>query len=108
MRACATTGSIMGRKLLLTVLLCLAASGAVASLGNAAPMEGTWQGTYKCGQDRFDVHGGPFEWSLLFTIEDGKITATRQYISLSSQPAVAVFDGLVQPDGLVEIAVNGG
>jgi hypothetical protein len=108
MRACVTTGSTMGSKLALSVFVCLAACGIAANVGNANPLEGTWQGTYKCGQHRFDVHGGPFEWKLPFSIQDGKITATRQYISLSSQPAVAEFNGLIQGDGLVEIGVNGG
>ena len=108
MRACLATGSIMGRKFALSVFVCLAACGIVASVGNANPLEGTWQGTYKCGQDRFNVHGGPFEWKLPFSIQDGKITATREYISLSSQPAVAEFHGLIQGDGLVEIGVNAG
>ena len=98
----------MGRKLVLSVFVCLAACGIVASVGNANPLEGTWQGTYRCGQDRFDVHGGPFEWNLPFGIQDGKITATREYISLTSQPAVAEFHGLIQADGLVEIGVIGG
>src|SRR6266550_5453510 len=102
MRACLATGSIMGRKFALSVFVCLAACGIVAGVGNANPLEGTWQGTYKCGQDRFNVHGGPFEWNLPFSIQDGKITATREYISLSSQPAVAEFNGLIQVDGLVE------
>jgi hypothetical protein len=54
------------------------------------------------------VHGGPFEWKLPFSIQDDRITATREYISLSSQPAVAEFHGLIQGDGLVEIGVNAG
>ena len=98
----------MERKSILSVFVCLAACGMVTSVGNATPLEGIWQGTYACGQDRFDVHGGPFEWKLPFSIQDGKITATREYISLSSQPAVAEFNGLIQVDGLVEIGVNGG
>ena len=93
----------MERKSILSVFVCLAACGMVTSVGNATPLEGIWQGTYACGQDRFDVHGGPFEWKLPFSIQDGKITATREYISLSSQPAVAEFNGLIQGDGLVEI-----
>jgi opacity protein-like surface antigen len=96
----------MGRKSALAV--CLVACGIVASVAKADPLEGTWQGTYKCGQDRFDVNGGPFEWSLPFTIKDGKITATRDYIALSSQPAAAEFNGIIQADGLVEIGVVGG
>jgi hypothetical protein len=98
----------MGRKLVISVFVCLAVCGMVTSGGNATPLEGIWQGTYTCGQDRFDVHGGPFEWKLPFSIQDGKITATREYISLSSQPAVAEFNGLIQGDGLVEIGVNAG
>jgi hypothetical protein len=108
MRACLTTGSIMGLKFALSGFVCLAACGIAAGVGNANPLEGTWQGTYKCGQDRFNVHGGPFEWKLPFSIQDGKITATREYISLSSQPAVVEFHGLIQGDGLVEIGVNAG
>src|SRR6266850_1994192 len=53
-------------------------------------------------------HGGPFEWKLPFSIQDDRITATREYISLSSQPAVAEFHGLIQGDGLVEIGINAG
>ena len=87
MRARVTTESIIEGKLILSVFVCLAACGVVTSVGNSTPLEGTWQGTYTCGQDRFDVHGGPFEWKLPFSIQDGKITATREYISLSSQPA---------------------
>lgn len=98
----------MGSKSVLAVFVCLAAFGSVASAGNAAPLEGTWQGTYKCGQDRFHLLGGPFQWSLPFTIEDGRITATRNYISIDSYPVVAEFNGLIQADGLIEIAVNGG
>src|SRR5258707_14842999 len=108
MRACLTTGSIMGRKFALSVFVCLAACGIGASLGNANPLEGTWQGTYQCGQDRFDVHGGPFEWKLPFSIQDGRITATREYISLSSQPAVAELHRLIQGHGLVEIVLKPG
>src|SRR5947209_3836409 len=108
MRACITTGSGMGRKLVLAVFVCLAAYGLLASVANADPLEGTWQGTYKCGQDRFNLHGAPFEWSLPFSIQDGKITATREYIALSSQLAVAEFYGLIQADGLIEIGVIGG
>ena len=108
MRGCLATGSIMGRKFALSVFVCLAAYGMVASVGNANPLEGTWQGTYKCGQDRFNVHGGPFEWKLPFSIQDGKITATREYISLSSQPAVAEFHGLVQGMGWLRSASTRG
>jgi hypothetical protein len=103
-----TTGSIMGRKSALAVFVCLAAGGIVVSVADAAPLEGIWQGTYKCGQDRFNLIGGPFEWTLPFSIRDGKITATREYISTSSQLAVAEFYGLIQADGLVEIGVTGG
>jgi hypothetical protein len=98
----------MGRRFAMSVLVSLAACVTGASVGNANPLEGIWQGTYKCGQDRFNVHGTPFEWKLPFTIQDGKITAIREYISLSSQPAVAQFTGLIQGDGLIEIGVNAG
>jgi hypothetical protein len=98
----------MGSKLVLAVFIGLVACGIVASVGNASPLEGTWQGTYKCGQDRFDLHGAPFEWNLPFSIQAGKITATREYISPTSQLAVAEFYGLIQADGLVEIGVTGG
>jgi hypothetical protein len=98
----------MGSKLVLAVFMGLVACGIVASVGNASPLEGTWQGTYKCGQDRFDLHGAPFEWNLPFSIQAGKITATREYISPTSQLAVAEFYGLIQADGLVEIGVTGG
>jgi hypothetical protein len=108
MRGLRYNGVDHGRKLVLTVFVWLTACGTLASVGNANPLEGTWQGTYKCGQDRLHLAGAPFEWTLPFSIQDGRITATREFISISSQPAVAEFNGLVQADGLIEIAVNGG
>ena len=101
----------MRSKLVRAAFVCLTACIGVtraASAGDVALPEGIWQGTYKCGQDRLHLAGAPFEWSMPFTIQDGRISAIREYISVSSQPAIAEFNGLIQDDGTVEIAVNGG
>src|ERR1700716_1966772 len=96
MRGCLATGSIMGRKFALSVFVCLAACGIGASLGNANPLEGTWQGTYQCVQDLFDVDGCHLQRKQPFKVQIVRISTTREYISLSSQRAVAEFHGLIQ------------
>jgi hypothetical protein len=74
-----------------------------------ADLEGEWQGTYQCAQDRLHLLAGPFVWQLPFTILGDQISASRSYLDANAQLSIAVFTGLVVDQGArFEIAMLAG
>jgi hypothetical protein len=74
-----------------------------------ANLQGEWQGTYQCAQDRLHLLAGPFEWQLPFTIKGDQISASRPYLDGNAHLSVMVFTGLVVDQGAgFEIAMLAG
>lgn len=74
-----------------------------------AALEGEWQGTYQCAQDRLHLLAGPFAWQMPFTITGDQISASRSYIDANARLSIAVFTGLVVDRGArFEIAMLAG
>jgi hypothetical protein len=74
-----------------------------------AALEGEWQGTYQCAQDRLHLLAGRFVWQLPFTILGDQISASRPYLDGNARLSIVVFTGLVVDQGAgFEIAMLAG
>jgi len=97
----------MGNRIAIIVTLSVLGIGiAHAAEPQAAPqgprpadLQGDWNGTYQCGQDRLHLLGRPFVWQVPFTIIGGQVTARRPYVDINAQLSVALFAGLIVDQG---------
>lgn len=85
----------------LALIMCLTgvAHAAEPQAPSAADLQGDWNATYQCGQDRLHFLGSPFEWQIPFTIEGDTIAGNRAYIDVNAGLSVAFFRGLVVDQG---------